>query len=83
MMGTVTAVLKPRKADLTHGLDAPMILALGHEAGYPWRPRLRDPVTTVHLFLRQILHGQTAWSHLPPLAGQRCTASALCQARPR
>ena len=83
MIGTVTAVLKPIKADLAPVRDAPTILALCHEAGSPWRPRLRDPVTTVHLFLLQILHGKTAWSPLPHLAGQRCTASASCQARSR
>ncbi len=83
MIGTVTAVLKHIKADLAQVLDAPTILALCHEAGYPWRPRLLDPVTTVHLFILQILHGNTACSHLPHLAGQRFTASAFCQARTR
>src|SRR6266446_5378754 len=83
MIGTVTAVLKHIKADLGQVLDAPTILALCHEAGYPWRPRLLDPVTTVHLFILQILHGNTACSHLPHLAGQRFTASAYCQARTR
>src|SRR5712691_8444983 len=83
MIDTDTAVLKHIKADLAQVLDAPTILALGHEAGYPWRPRLLDPVTTVHLFILQILHGNTACSHLPHLAGQRFTASAFCQARTR
>ena len=83
MSGTVTAVLKHIKADLAQVLDAPTILALCHEAGYPWRPRLLDPVTTVHLFILQILHGNTACSHLPHVAGQRFTASAYCQARTR
>src|SRR5713101_7775424 len=83
MIGTVTAVLKHIKAVLAPVLDAPTILALCREAGYPWRPRLLDPVTTVHLFILQILHGNTACSHLPHLAGQRFTASAFCQARTR
>ena len=83
MIGTVTAVLKHIKADLAQILDAPMILALCREAGYQWRPRVLDPVTTVHLFLLQILHGNTACSHLPHLAKQRFTASAFCQARTR
>jgi hypothetical protein len=37
----------------------------------------------VHLFLLQVLHGNTACSHLPHLAAQRFTASAFCQARTR
>jgi hypothetical protein len=63
--------------------DAPTILALCREVGYQWRPRVLDPVTTVHLFLLQILHGNTACSHLPHLAGLRFTAAAFCQARTR
>ena len=34
-----------------------------------WRNRVRTPVTTVQLFLLQILHGNTACSHLPHLSG--------------
>ena len=59
------------------------MLALCHAVGYPWRVRLLDPVTTVPLFILQILHGNTAWSHLPRLVGQRLTAAAFCQARTR
>ena len=83
MVGMVTQVLKHIKAELAQVLDAPTILTLCREVGYQWRPRLLDPVTTVHLFILQILHGNTACSHLPHLAGQRFTASAYCQARTR
>jgi hypothetical protein len=83
MVGTVPEALKHIKADLAQVLDAPTILALCREVGYQWRPRLLDPVTTVHLFMLQILHRNTACSHLPHLAGQRFTASAFCQARTR
>ena len=83
MIGTVTAVLKHIKADLAQILDALTMLALWRAAGYQWRPRVLDPVMTVHLFLLQVLHGNTACSHLPHLAAQRFTASALCQARTR
>jgi hypothetical protein len=38
-------------------------------------------VTTIQLFLLQILHGNTACSHLPHLSGLRFTAAAYCQAR--
>ena len=83
MVGMVTQVLKHIKAELAQILDAQTILTLCREVGYQWRPRLLDPVTTVHLFILQILHGNTACSHLPHLAGQRFTASAYCQARTR
>jgi hypothetical protein len=54
------------------------------EIGYTaWRDRLLTPVTTMQLFLLQILHGNTACSHLPHLSGLRFTAAAYCQARAR
>ena len=83
MVGTVTEALKHIQAELATLLDAPTILTLCREGGYQWRTRQLDPVTTVHLFLLQILHGNTACSHLPHLAAQRFTASAFCQARTR
>jgi len=83
MVRMITEALKHIQTELAHILDAPTILALCREVGYQWRPRVLDPVTTVHLFMRQILHGNTACSHLPPLVGQRFTASAFCQARTR
>jgi hypothetical protein len=83
MVGMVTEALRHLKAELATLLDAPTILALCREVGYQWRARLLDPVTTVHLFILQILHGNTACSHLPHLVAQRFTASAFCQARTR
>jgi hypothetical protein len=83
MVGTVTDALRHIKAEIAVLLDAPMILTLCREIGYHWRARLLDPVTTVHLFLLQILHGNTACTHLPHLVAQHFTASAFCQARTR
>jgi hypothetical protein len=34
-----------------------------------WRDRLRNPGTTVQVFLWQILHGHTAGRHVPHLSG--------------
>src|SRR5947209_16635109 len=56
---------------------------IGRVIADPTRTRLLDPVTTVHLFILQILHGNTACSHLPRLVAQHFTASAFCQARTR
>jgi hypothetical protein len=77
MVGMVTEALRHIKGDLALLLDAPMILALCREVGYQWRARLLDPVTTVHLFILQILHGNTACSHLPHLAAQHFTAGSI------
>jgi hypothetical protein len=83
MVGIVTEALRHMQAELAALLDAPTMLGLCREVGSQWRARRLDPVTPVPLFLRQILPGNTACSHLPPLAAQRFTASASCQARTR
>jgi hypothetical protein len=42
---------------------------------------LLTPVAIIHWFLVQILHGNTALTHVSMLAGHAFTASAFCQAR--
>src|SRR5262245_530505 len=51
--------------------------------GLQWRERVLDPVTVVQLFLLQILHGNTAITHLRFFSAKSFTASAYCQARAR
>jgi hypothetical protein len=48
-----------------------------------WRRRVLDPATTVWLFLLQVLHGNTACSHVVHFGGWAFTDSAYCQARKR
>jgi Transposase DDE domain len=82
MVLKITAVLARFKTDWTAQLQPDAIKAACQEAGYTtWRDRLLTPVTTIQIFLLQILHGNTACSHLPHLAGLRFSASAYCQAR--
>ncbi len=82
MVPRITAVLTRFKTDWAAQLQPDAIKAACQEAGYPsWRDRMRTPVTTIQLFLLQILHGNTACSHLPHLSGLRFSASAYCQAR--
>ena len=82
MIPCITAVLTQLKTDWAAQLEPDAILAVCREAGYTsWRDRVLTPVTTIQLFLLQILHGNTACSHLPHLSGLRFSASAYCQAR--
>jgi DDE family transposase len=82
MVLNLTAVLARFKTDWAAQLQPEAIKAAGQEAGYTtWRDRLLTPVTTIQLFLLQLLHGNTACSHLPHLSGLRFSASAYCQAR--
>ena len=51
-------------------LQPDAILAVCTEIGYTgWRDRVLTPVTTMPLFLWQLLHGHTACRHLPHRSG--------------
>jgi hypothetical protein len=80
----ITAILQRLTGEWAALLQPDAMLAACGEVGYTrWRDRVLTPVTTVHLFLLQILHGNTACSHLPHLSGLRFSAVAYCQARAR
>jgi hypothetical protein len=82
MIPRIAAVLTRFKTDWAAQLHPDAIKAACQEAGYTaWRERVLTPVTTIQLFLLQMLHGNTACSHLPHLSGLRFSASAYCQAR--
>jgi Transposase DDE domain len=84
MVPNVTAILQRFTTEWAALLQPEAILAACGEVGYlTWRHRVLTPVTTIQLFLLQILHGNTACSHLPHLSGMRFTAAAYCQARAR
>ncbi len=79
----IVDILRDLKRDPARLLDRPAILDLRRRAGHSWRTSFFDPVATIHTFLLQILHGNTAINHLPRLTHQAFTASAYCQARAR
>ena len=53
------------------------------DAGHRWRDRLLDPANTMALFILQVLHGNTAMSHLRWLSGICCSLGSYCEARMR
>src|SRR5579859_1207413 len=83
MARSILVAVRRIKAEVAHWLTPASIQALCRALGYSWRERLLDPVTTVHLFLLQILHGNTACAHVPRLGDVPCTGEAYCQARAR
>jgi Transposase DDE domain len=84
MVPRLTTILQRFTGEWAALLQPDAILAVCHEIGYTgWRDRVLTPVTTMQLFLLQILHGNAACSHLPHLSGLRFTAAAYCQARAR
>jgi Transposase DDE domain len=83
MIPTLSTALRHLRDNLAGLLEPLAVRQLCRDMGHRWRERLLDPVTTIHLFILQVLHGNTACSHLPRLTGQPFTASAYCQARSR
>jgi len=82
MVPSITTILQRFTGEWATLLQPDAILAMCGEIGYTaWRDRVLTPVTTIHLFLLQILHGNTACRHLPHLSGIRFSAAAYCQAR--
>jgi Transposase DDE domain len=82
MVPNITMILQRFTAEWAALLQPEAILAACGEVGYlAWRHRVLTPVTTVQLFLLQVLHGHTACSHLPHLSGLQFSAAAYCQAR--
>lgn len=76
-------VLEQIQRNLTDYLDADTVVAAFRDAGLSWRKRVLDPLTTLRLFVLQILNGNTAINHLRHLHPEPFTDSAYCQARAR
>jgi len=52
-------------------------------AGHRYRRRRLDPLSTLLLFITQVMHGNTAIQHLRHLADMPASATAYCKARRR
>jgi hypothetical protein len=79
----IPEVLRQFKADVARALSPEIITRACRLLHVTWRDRVLDPTTTVHVFLLQILHGNTACTALARLASLPFTASAYCAARKR
>jgi hypothetical protein len=77
------AVLSRLRGDIAASLSSEAIQDACRAVGHHWRDRALSPVTTVYLFLLQILHGNTACQHVVQFGIWRFTESAYCQARKR
>lgn len=79
----ISEIVGQFKADVAKALSAETIGKICRFLDYSWRDRVLDPVTTLHVFLLQILHGNTACSAMSRLAGLSFTGAAYCAARAR
>lgn len=80
---TIPQILRQFKTDVASALAADTIQKICHHLGYVCRERVLGPVATIHVFLLQILHGNTACTALSRLAALPFTAGAYCLARKR
>jgi hypothetical protein len=80
MTATLTQVIKQFQQGWANQLAPEAIRRACRDAAYRWRERTLDPVTTIQVFFVQILHGNTACTHLRHLTKINITASAYCQA---
>lgn len=82
-MASITRALARIKDDLGTFVPDESIRQACRAAGHVWRERQLGPVETVHLFVLQVLHFNTAIRHLRHLAGHAVNAAAYCEARMR
>jgi hypothetical protein len=80
---TIPQILRQFKADVAQALSAQTIVKICGYLGHAYRQRILDPVTTIHVFLLQIVHGNIARTALSRLAGVPFSAEAYGQARQR
>lgn len=83
MFQRLHTALQHIQRDLAQVLEPAQITAACQEAGYCFRQRLLDPVTTIHRFILQILKGNFAIARLQDFSTKVFTAAAYCKARTR
>jgi hypothetical protein len=79
----IVTILGRLKQDLAGELSTDAIEQACKQEKYSWRQRALNPVTTVYLFILQILHGNTACSHVVHFGRWNFTDTAYCAARKR
>lgn len=83
MVTNIRRALAQVKDDLPRWIESWLEREANREGTGKLRRRKLDRLTTLLLFLTQVLHGNTAISHLRHLAGMDATPTAYCKARRR
>lgn len=79
----IDTTLRQLQQDLTRHLDERSIHAVCAEVGHVWRKCILTPFAIIHWFLLQVLHGNTALTHISLKARRGFTDAAYCLARAR
>jgi hypothetical protein len=83
MVTSILSAIAQIKANISRHLQAARIEQLCRDLGHSWRDRALPPAVTIHAFLLQVLHGNTACDQVPYLMGGGFTGDAYGQARRR
>lgn len=83
MFQRLQSALQCIQRDLAQVLDPAHITSACREAGYRFRQRLLDPVTTIQLFVLQVLRGNVAIARLREFTDRSFSEGAYCKARLR
>ena len=77
------SVLGRIRQDLTTHLEEKAIDTACRAENHSWRERRFNPTNTIHTFITQVLHRNTALSDLPRVTGETFSGSAFGKARKR
>ena len=77
MVTSIVELVRQFKQGWTEQLGDGMIEKACRDAGHQWTKRALGPVTTLRLFMLQVLNGNTAMAHLPRLARMAFTAARV------
>lgn len=83
MFAHVHAALRRIQNEIAQLLEPAAINAVCKEVGHRFRRRQLDPVTTIHLFIIQILNGNFAIARLKDFTDRVFSEAAYCKARMR
>ena len=83
MFATFHAALLHIQGNLALVLEPATIREVCREHGYRFRKRLLDPITTIHLFVLQVLRGNLAVARLRDFTTLVFSEAAYCKARTR
>ena len=80
-MTNMIAALRRVNSQLPELLSENFVSDLARQTGLRWRKRVLSPVVMVHLLILQVLHCNTAYTHLPRASRLPFTAAAFCKKR--
>jgi hypothetical protein len=78
-MRCITDVIRQFKQYWTEKSSPARIADACRASGMTWSESMLNPVVTIQIFFLQVLHGNTACSHMPHRARMAFTAAAYCK----